>query len=96
MPDDDVQILVGHTSADHGDGGPVRHAWRCGWSNPNPILEEKGQPARTRVPLDLTEPDSDGEQVAMAVCGVHLPHRVAQPFDPDHDRACSDCARVLA
>lgn len=95
MPDD-FQTLTGHTLAEHGKGGPVRHAWRCGWSDPHPILEEQGQPARTRVPLDLTEHGPDDEQVAMAVCGVALPHRVAQPFNPDEDRACADCARVLA
>jgi len=89
----DHQTLTGHTSAEHGDGGPVRHAWRCGWSDPDPLLEEAGQPARTRVALDLTD---DAEPVALAVCGVALPHRIAQPFDPADERACDDCTRVLA
>lgn len=66
-------VLVGHTNRDHGEDGPVVHAWRG----------------------DLEE-SAEGEELAVAVCGATLHHRVAQPFEPGHPRACSSCASEAA
>jgi len=70
MPDTEAPptVLIGHTNRDHGDDGPVRHAWAG----------------------DLEE-SAEGEELASALCGATLTHRVAQPFDATDSRACPAC-----